>query len=75
MLHWPPCRARRVPRLTQAGGRRQGLGAPWMGRPCRGCRAGRALSRGHEMFHDDMIMYVIINDQQSFMATINISSA
>ena len=32
-------------------------------------------SRGHEMFHDDMIMYVIINDQQSFMATINISSA
>ena len=27
------------------------------------------------MFHDDMIMYVIINDQQSFMATINISSA
>ena len=31
--------------------------------------------RGHEMFHDDMIMYVIINDQQSFMATINISSA
>ena len=31
-------------------------------------------SRGHEMFHDDMIMYVIINDQQSFMATINISS-
>ena len=32
-------------------------------------------TRGHEMFHDDMIMYVIINDQQSFMATINISSA
>ena len=31
--------------------------------------------RGHEMFNDDMIMYVIINDQQSFMATINISSA
>ena len=22
-------------------------------------------SRGHEMFHDDMIMYAIINDQQS----------
>ena len=30
--------------------------------------------RGHEMFHDDMIMYVIINDQQPFMAMINISS-
>ena len=25
---------------------------------------------GHEMFHDDMIMYAIINDQQSVIAMI-----
>ena len=28
------------------------------------------LFRGHEMFHDDMIMYGIINDQQSVIAVI-----
>ena len=32
---------------------------------------GNLIPRGHEMFHDDMIIHVIINDQQSFMATIN----
>ena len=30
--------------------------------------------RGHEMFHDDMIMYAIINDQQSVIAMITRSS-
>ena len=30
--------------------------------------------RGHEMFHDDMIMSLFIHDQLSFMATINTSS-
>ena len=33
------------------------------------------FGRGHEMFHDDMIMYAIINDQQSVIAMITRSSS
>ena len=32
------------------------------------------LDRGHEMFHDDMIMYANINDQQPIIAMITRSS-
>ena len=32
------------------------------------------FGRGHEKFHDDMIMYTIINDQQSVIAMITRSS-
>ena len=32
------------------------------------------LGRGHEMFHDDMIMYADINDQQPVIAMFNKSN-